>query len=323
MIRIKGRDALIWGVRLAIAASLLLWVFSNDDVRRGMWNVHFARPWFLAAALISAALSTLLAAWRWFVCLRALECALPFGTVLRFLIAGNAAGMLSIGPLGVDVVRGALAVKRLPNNKAAIASSIVLDHVCALPAVLALGATLIITMGMMPTLSRATAINAAIIVAVFAVVGTSLEVWRPGLHRQLHASTLARLNVKGALLAAVIAAPVLLSHYAVFWCAAQALALRVNAIGLLGAIVVADTVAALPITIAGIGVREKSFEVLLQRWYGVVPALSVQASLAGFAVLALWAVLGVLCFPITDGGAADSQKPKVHKSADPRTSAST
>ena len=68
-------------------------------------------------------------------------------------------------------------------------------------------------------------------------------------------------------------------------------------IGLFGAIVVADSIAALPISIAGIGVREKSFEFLLKLWYDIAPALSIAASLTGFLIVAGWSIGGVLALP--------------------------
>ncbi len=323
MTRVQGRDALLWGARLVITALLLAWVFSNDDVRRGMRPAQFSRPWFLVAAFASSTLTALLGAWRWSVCLRALGCTLPYSAVLRCLLAGNAAGLLSIGQLGADAVRGTLVAKRLPNNKVAIASSIALDHLCAFPAMLILGAILIYQMGIAPSLNRHSATTVAIVAAALVITGVLLELWSPGLHKRLLLTVRDRLNVNGALLAAVIAAPVVLSHYAVFWFAAQAVQLPANPFGVFGAIVVADAIAALPITIAGLGFREKSFELLLQRWYGVAPALSVQASLAGFAVIALTAVIGVLCFPLNDFRAGDAKNLLLNESLAPPTSTNT
>ena len=54
----------------------------------------------------------------------------------------------------------------------------------------------------------------------------------------------------------------------------------------------------LPMLIRALTYREKSLEVLLQRWYGVASAVSVMASLLGFLALALVTVAGALCLPV-------------------------
>ena len=75
----------------------------------------------------------------------------------------------------------------------------------------------------------------------------------------------------------------------------MALPINAPAPGMLGAIALADAAASLPISIAGLGVREKSFETLLSLWYGIAPAMAVKVSLTGLAVLALWAAAGAVC----------------------------
>ena len=52
----------------------------------------------------------------------------------------------------------------------------------------------------------------------------------------------------------------------------------------------------MPISVAGVGVREKLFEVLMHDLAGVPPETAVAASLAGFACNVLWAGLGALFF---------------------------
>jgi hypothetical protein len=59
---------------------------------------------------------------------------------------------------------------------------------------------------------------------------------------------------------------------------------------------VIDAISGMPISIAGVGVRETLFEVLLRDLAGVPAETAVAASLAGFACNALWALLGALFF---------------------------
>jgi hypothetical protein len=59
---------------------------------------------------------------------------------------------------------------------------------------------------------------------------------------------------------------------------------------------VIDSISALPVTVAGVGVREKLFEVLMDDLASVPPETAIAASLAGFACNTLWALLGALFF---------------------------
>lgn len=59
---------------------------------------------------------------------------------------------------------------------------------------------------------------------------------------------------------------------------------------------VIDSISGLPVSVAGIGVREKLFEVLMKDLAGVPAETAVAASLAGFACSVLWAGLGALFF---------------------------
>ncbi|NJM36573.1 MAG: hypothetical protein HC845_01130 [Akkermansiaceae bacterium] len=64
----------------------------------------------------------------------------------------------------------------------------------------------------------------------------------------------------------------------------------------ISAMPVIDAISGLPISVAGVGVREKLFEVLMHDLAGVAPATAVAASLVGFACNGLWAALGALFF---------------------------
>ncbi len=59
---------------------------------------------------------------------------------------------------------------------------------------------------------------------------------------------------------------------------------------------VIDAISGMPISMAGVGVREKLFEVLMKDLAGVPAEIAVAASLAGFACNVLWAGLGALFF---------------------------
>jgi glycosyltransferase 2 family protein len=292
------RAAVITLLRVFITAALLWWVFSHEEVREGLHAAHFQKPWWLVAGVFCGGVAALLGALRWQACLRACDCALPFSTTLRISLAGNAAGLLSVGALGDDAVRVALASRQLPEKKRALLASVALDHVSAVPVMLVVAALIVGGIGLSAEMNHATIVTIAVSAALFFGTGIILRFIRPELHARILRYVKAKLFSPGAGRAMLISIPLQLAYHGIFWCAANALALSANPFGLFGAFVVADTIAALPVTIAGLGVREKSIELLLLQWYAVPRALSVKASLTGLAILALWAAIGAACFPI-------------------------
>lgn len=293
-----ARAALATAFRASITIALLAWIFSRLEVRAGLHAAEFQRPWWLVAGIACGGAAAVLSAWRWAACLRACGCELPFFTVLRISLAGNAAGLVSVGALGEDAVRVALGARQLPERKGALLASIALDHVSAVPVMVLLGALIVGSIGLSAELSRATGIGIAVAVAIFSGVGLTLRCVRPELHNHILGYVKQRLFSPGAGKAMLISVPLFLCYHGIFWCTAAALPVEANPFGVFAAFVVADTVAALPVSIAGLGVREKSIELILFKWYAVAPALAVKASLTGLAILALWATVGVACFPL-------------------------
>ena len=286
-----------WIARLAVAAALLAWVLSRKDVRAGLTTAHFAHPWWLVAAIACGGVACIAEAWRWHWCLRACDCALPFGSVVRIAFAGRSAGLVSVGALGVDAVRVALASRQLPSKQRHLIASVTLDHVSALPA-LALFAIIAVSAVRVPLQIDASVLESIGVGVALMIVAVLLVRWLfPAQHERFVGYALARLRAPGTAVAAAISVPMMLAHYGIFWCVAHALAITAPGSGLFGAIFVADSIAALPISIAGIGVREKSFEFLLKLWYDIAPALSITASLTGFLIVAGWSIGGLLALP--------------------------
>jgi hypothetical protein len=70
---------------------------------------------------------------------------------------------------------------------------------------------------------------------------------------------------------------------------------------------VVNTISALPISLAGIGVREKLFSSMLHSLYGTPEDLGVLISITGFAIIVCWGLLGgVVSMLYRSGGSAAS-----------------
>lgn len=291
--RVGGRGLLKLGVTLA----LLAWLLGRDDVREGLATIRLASPAWLAGAAACAVAALGLAAWRWWWCLQASGCALPFGTTLRLSLAGQAAGVFSIGAVGADAVRLALGARALPGHGSSLLASVALDHVAAAPAFATCAIAAIGVAGRPVAVAPDApgAIAAGLALAIGAVL--AVRQWRPAWHARVVAVARPLVAAPATRRAALLSLPVLLAHFGIFWCAAQALAVPAPRGGLFAAIMLGDVVASLPVSIAGLGVRETTVEVVLAEWYAVPSALSIAASLVGFLVMAAISIGGALWLP--------------------------
>jgi glycosyltransferase 2 family protein len=64
---------------------------------------------------------------------------------------------------------------------------------------------------------------------------------------------------------------------------------------------VIDGLSAIPVSVSGLGVREKLFEVLLADLADVPKAVAVSASLTGFLLHVCWALVGGVLFLLHKG----------------------
>jgi len=296
------RSLTVWLFKAACTVGLLGWLLSRPDVKAGLLSLHHLAPGWLAAGFCLAGLSQIFSAWRWLVCLRTTGVPLSPGTTLRLTLISTAAGFLSIGTLGADAVRVTLAARRYPDNKTALLGSIGLDHTSAAPA---FALMILVFFSSVRTGFQMGPWTGWIIVfslAGFIGIGMVLRRFRRGVHDRLLHFLMEPATRRGFAMAALLSVPVMLTHYAVFYCAARALGVNVPWISFTAAAASADVAAALPITIAGLGVREKAFETLLGLWHQVPPALAIALSLAGLGLIFLWAIAGAVCFLLEPAG---------------------
>lgn len=286
----------VWLLKAIFTAALLGWLLSRAEVRQGLASLRHLAPGWLLAGFLTAGASQLFSAWRWQVCLRTAGVPLPGLLVFRITLMSSAAGFLSIGTLGADAVRIALAVRRHPGQKAAVLGSLGLDHMSAAPAFAVMAAVVLSTAGVQYPAGPWGAAAALAAVGGFIAIGLILRRFQPALHDRMRNFLLEGKTRRGLAWAALLSVPVMLSHYAVFFCAARALDVRVPPVPFASAAATADVLASLPITLAGLGVREKAFETLLGLWHQVPPGSAIALSLAGLGLILVWSLAGAVCF---------------------------
>ncbi|RYD28266.1 MAG: flippase-like domain-containing protein [Verrucomicrobiaceae bacterium] len=304
-----ARGRLLWCLKAAVTIGLLGWLFTRPEIRHGLDGALHLKAGWLAAGFLSAGLGQVFAAWRWGSALRMVGLRLPWATLFRLTLIGTGAGFLSIGTLGNDAVRVALAARRLSRSRTPLIASIGLDHVAAFPGMLLLGLLALHSLHGSITVESGAGWALLGALVVFFGVGLSLRKFRPDLHGKMLRFVLDRATRRGLLRTSLISLPMLGFHFGTFLCAARAAGVRTPAADFMAVAGVADAVASLPISVAGLGVREKAFETLLGRWHGVPAADAVALSLAGLGLVMIWGIAGALCL-LTEPVRGQSDEPE-------------
>ncbi len=298
------------GVQLAVTVGLLAYLFSRDAFRADIGDVlASARPGWLLAAVLGAGAVNALCWVRWWLCLRILGLEVSLGRSLRFYAIGLFASLFLLGPLGGDAVRIGL-LWRDGHAKPAAAMSVMVDRVSGLVALI-LGTagltafrlewfaqdtlSLRLVQGLWVYLAGAT------VALIVSLVVSRLD-WAQRLPARLpgreHLIGLtegwARVSRHGglALVAVGLSIVSLVIYYGVFAVCTTAFRAEIAWDDVLAVMPVVDTAAALPVSVAGLGLREALFEVMLERLAGVPPATSVLVSLGGFVSMSVWCAAG-------------------------------
>jgi uncharacterized membrane protein YbhN (UPF0104 family) len=84
------------------------------------------------------------------------------------------------------------------------------------------------------------------------------------------------------------------SYYLTYYAGLRSLGGEVSAVSIMAVMPVVDAIAALPISVSGLGVRERTFDFLLSRLTGIETSDAVAASLIGFLFNLFWGLIGGL-----------------------------
>lgn len=309
---------LLFLLKLALTAACLWWAFSRVDLRHSV----FARPgdlhWSWIAAGIGFGGGTIgLSALRWWLLLRAQGIAVSLWRAIELTLVGNLFNLFAVGGVGGDAARIFLLIRRHPDRKLAVTMSVMVDHLVGLVAMAVVFFAM--TAGRFEALEDQSALGRGAIkfawfffgggLAFVALLFVMASPWvhgrihRPGrewkwdlLQRVPEIYDVYRRKWGHALLAFAASVMMLPVYYATFWCGARALGSGVAPGEVFTAMPVVDAISALPLSVSGIGVREKTFEILMHDLTGMSPEAAISASLIGFSCSLVWAFSGALLF---------------------------
>lgn len=315
----RGRRPLLLAVQAAVAGGLLFWLLREPATREALLSgLRSARPLWLLAGLGTGLVWLLACSLRWQLYLRLNDLDLPLHRVFRIYTTGQFFELFLPGSLSGDAVRWLYASRRpagaSPQDRrtarANAARAILMDHFSGLLAAAAIAAALVFPRWRWFAESPVGVAGLVFLAGFFAFsLGGLALTWladRRGWTQRLPRFVPGRVALIGsaaavgrfvrewptALRGAGLSLVSLLAYYLGFCFAAQAYAAEVTPAELVSVMPVIDTVSSLPISIAGLGVREAVFERLLGELAGLPAGTAVLVSLTGFSFTLFWSLVG-------------------------------
>jgi uncharacterized membrane protein YbhN (UPF0104 family) len=279
--------------------------------------------WTLAG-LASVGISIWLSALRWEVLLRGQQHPVPSGEVMRITVVSNFFNITSLGVIGGDAYRVLALMKRPGARRLPIMVSVMLDHLLGM---LGLGILFLSCRAAfhdrLATLSTEVRtllqgyemfMGGALFFVFLSVVSFTPHLYNWGekqwpwmlgyapLKNFANACDALRRDWRGSLVSVLLSILLFGFHFLSFYCAIFAVGGQAPLMEVMAAMPIVDTVAGLPISVSGLGVREKTFETLVHGLTGLPGATAISASLVGWLMGVVWGVFGGVLF--LRGGAA-------------------
>lgn len=312
------KAALLFLLKLVLTGLCLWWAFSQVKIDKSVFTRPGAMNYgWLAGGVALAGVSIVLNAFRWWLFLRGQSLRVGMGRSVELTMIDSLFSLASVSGLGGDAARIILLMRDHPGKKLVIATSVMADHLAGLVS-LAL-VFFVVSAARFDALADQSVLGRGVIHFAWVYLGGGLAMVAmifvcayPPVHRKIHANgrfsrwpfmeripelyDVYRKNWKYAVGGVGVSFLMLGAYFSSYYCGMRAVGGQAEYGAVISAMPVIDAISGMPVSIGGVGVREKLFEVLMHDLAGVPAETAVAASLAGFAGNVFWALLGALFF---------------------------
>lgn len=311
----------IYALKLVGTVVFLWWALSQIEDKSLLLD-HFKTalqsPTWIAAGLGLSGAAILFGALRWHILLKALNIHVPFHYVVRLTLYGSLFNLVSIGGAAGDAAKILCLIRQRPDKKVEITMSVMVDHLVGFVATSLI--FLVFAWGL-GTVSGAKDLGgqSSFIAATFFLAGGLVFVafnfflctprmmafaerkfprfiGQPWVQSTTKAVDVFRQNWQASLCSLGASLVLTSTFFLTFFAALQSLGQEASAAQVLSVMPLVDIMASLPISISGLGVRERTFDFLLNQLTGIPTGMAVAASLIGFLFHSFWGVIGGIAF---------------------------
>lgn len=298
-------------IQVLVTVGILFWIFHDPHKRAQMIEAlqNADQRWIVAGILLYGIIE-ILAAFRWHLLLRVQQIRLSFSRVCALLMIGIFFNQFMPGGTGGDVVKIFYLLKETPGKKAQAVLAALIDRLVGLFGLIVIASLIVyfrydwltkfeITRNLTWSLMVVLAASLGGIAFSFAITGLGLVEKLP--QRMPFRDKLVELSIaynlyarawKTSLLSIFISLGIHIASFLVFYAAARSLRATIPFGDFIAVMPIISTLASLPISVGGTGVREGLFQALLSALCGIREADAVVISLTGFVMILFWGLLG-------------------------------
>src|SRR6266403_4838829 len=317
------KKILITIIQLAVTIALLIWVFHDHEQRAKMAKALQAADFrWVVAAIFAYVTVEIAAAIRWQILLRVQGIRLNFFRLIGLFLIGMFYNQFLPGGTGGDIIKSYLLLKETANHKAGALLAVVFDRLIGLVALVTITVALVslrfdwlwrtpvtVESGVTPRqllvlLLVLLSTSLAGLLTSFIVSGFNLFHWLPqrfpGREKLIEIAAAYHLYARhwfATLLAFGASLVAHLATFTTFLCVAYAFRAGVSVIDFFAVLPIERTITALPISFAGVGLREQILQVLLSNLCHIdVPVAKLIGTMSFLIILFCSAPGGLVYF---------------------------
>jgi len=300
----RMKKILLTILQVTVTVGLLIWVF-HDPVQRGQMAkaLRLADYRWVAAGVLAYVIVEVAAALRWQVLLRVQNIRLSAPRLSGLFMIGIFYNQFLPGGTGGDIIKSYLLLKETPHHKAGALLAVVFDRLIGLVALVVLTVALVglryqwitqtpETRHLVWLLILLLGVSLASLFASFIISGFNLFHLLPhkfpGRDKLIEIAAAYHLYARHWIATFVAFIASLVAHLATFTtflCVAYAFHTGVRMVDLFSILPIERTITAVPISFAGVGLREQILQVMLHNLCGVEVAVAKLIGTMSFLVM--------------------------------------
>jgi glycosyltransferase 2 family protein len=309
------KKILITLFQLSVTIAVLYWVYHDPNRRAQMAEaIRGAQYQWVVLGILAYIVVEIAAAFRWHVLLKVQGIDLSLLRLSGLFLIGMFYNQFLPGGTGGDIMKSYYLLKETPDKKAGALLAVVFDRFIGLVALVAITATLI---GLRYDFLAQTTETRNLLWLLLFLLGTSILTLLctfvisgfnlfhalpekfPGRDKLIEISVAYHLYAhhwRATLVAFGASIVAHLATFATFLCAAYALGAAVPMVDFFAIMPVERTISALPISFAGIGIREKILQIMLNDLCGVPEATAILIGSLSFLIILVCCIPGALVY---------------------------
>jgi hypothetical protein len=309
------KKILITLFQLGVTIAVLYWVYHDPHRRAQMAEaIRNADYRWVVVGILAYMVVEIAAAFRWNVLLKVQKIHLSLPRLSGLFLIGMFYNQFLPGGTGGDIIKSYYLLKETPDKKAGALLAVVFDRFIGLVALVAITLTLIgfrydflaqttATRNLLWLLLALLGFSVLTLLSTFVISGFnlfhSLPEKFPGRDKLIEISAAYHLYAhhwRATLVAFGASLVAHLATFATFLCAAYALGARVPVVDFFAVMPVERTISALPISFAGIGLREKVLQIMLSGLCGVPEAKAILIGSLSFLIILVCCLPGAVVY---------------------------